>query len=96
MSDVLCTGFLHPWFAFMEGRALCVFTKGWFVRVRLQNALDRYEKILAERDLPNRRKYGCFNDGANEGDPLDDYETHLRATLETLFPDPSIHERDDA
>ena len=96
IEDVLCTGFLHPWSAYMEGRALCIFTKGWFVRVRLRTALDRYARIIEEKDRPNRRKFGCFNDGANLGELLEDHATHLRAALEQLFPEPSPHERADA
>ena len=92
MEDVLCTGFLHPWTAFLEGRAVVVRTKGWFVRIRLELALERYARILAERDDPRRIKFGCFNDGADEGEPLDDHERHLHATLETLYPDASPFE----
>ena len=73
-SDVLCTSFLFPCYAYVTGAGVFSKLRAWYFNVRDVTAQSLYTKMLKMKDQPSGPRSVCLND-------------HLPDTLEFNFAD---------
>jgi hypothetical protein len=89
-SDLLCCSFLHPYAAYIVGKALFTQTSHLYVKVRSRSARRSYRHLLARKGTPYAPASICLNDSGNSDDP--DYTTRMTNFMDAYFPVPSPFE----
>jgi hypothetical protein len=92
MNDLLVCGYLNPVAGYFQKQFLFSQTVWWYVKIRERTAPEIYSAILAEREQPNGRLFGCLNDQPCGKNSLKNAERDLHQFLVEFFPSPSSFE----
>lgn len=92
MNDILCCSFLHHYVGYVSGKTLITNNRGHFVRVRTNEAVQKYAQLLAERNSPDGRSVVCLNDYMPNDGGAANYQEKLLEFLEAYYPAPSEFE----
>jgi hypothetical protein len=93
INDLLVTGYLNPVAGYFQGKFLFAHTNWWYVKIRERSAPRIYRAILAEKNQPRNRKFGCFNDQPFSKSNSQNAGYQCRGFLEEYFDIPSSFER---
>ena len=93
-TDLLCCSFLHPWAAYITGRALISRTRAWHFNIRSRKTISYYRILLAMKGSEAAPYSLCLNDTVVRRHQVFDYAGAMRAFLEEYYPTPSSFERE--
>jgi hypothetical protein len=87
-NDILCSSFLNPCIAYINGRAVFARTRAWYFNIRDENSINLYTSLLSLRGKPNCPYSVCLNDhvSVNGVSEFTEYDVYLRSFLETNYP----------
>ena len=94
-GDILCTSFLHPCIAYLEGKAAFAKTRAWYFNIRDLSSRLHYDAMLFLKLQENGPVSVCVNDHLNEakGHNFPEYEVALKQFFDAYFPSPAPWEK---
>ena len=95
-ADILCTSFLFPCYAYVNGDGVFSKLRAWYFNVRDATAESLYSELLAMKDDQSGPRSVCLNDHlpATLEYNFAGYETHLAKFLQHYFPLAHAAEKD--
>lgn len=89
-DDLLCSGFLHPYVAYVTGKGFLRRNRTSYVQVRDRKSEGHYAQLLSMKGTAQARVSTCLNDAGDSGDF--DYRRSLLTFLEAYYPERSSFE----